>query len=232
MSSQFLRYERVAVETVNRMYELIDKADTFPSNLEYPAEAAMTGCNALKRFTVDSEFYNDLILPYWVEYSPVAPPLPSNVSWPNPLREWEKLHADMNEFNRFLKIEREVLVKGGIEPGVADILIFRCRDIMVQRVSQKEAQEALAQLQEAACGEAATLQQQIQLHIQQLANDERHRRTMGILRRVLIGVGGVAMVGLNLGAAAVTAGLSSVASGLSISLAGTIVTSIGTAAAF
>ncbi len=219
MSSRFLRYERIAVDTVNRMRELIDKADTFPSILEYPLEAAMIGCNALQRFTVDTDFYDDLFAPYReLDAASTRHPLLSSLKRLNPAGEWEKLRGDMNEFNRFLTIEREVLVKGGMEPGAADILIFHCREITARRVSQDEAQEALASLQIAACGEVDTLRQNIYMAGQLIVNDKRHRRTMRILRRVLLGVGAVAMVGLNGGAIAATVGLSSLGLGLSVTI--------------
>lgn len=209
MPSQYLRYERIAVDTVNRLYELIDKADTDPQRLEYLALAATTGCNALQRFTRDGDFFDDLVVPYRkLAENPLRQLIPD---WKpiDPARAWAELRDDMDEFNRFLTIEREVLVKGGMEPGAADLLIFECRGISAQRQSEEEVLHALERLQGATCDEANRLRMEI---ANALANAESRQRAKGTLRRVILVTGGVALVGASVGAAVVTFGLSTPAS--------------------
>jgi hypothetical protein len=233
MSPALMRYDRYLTAGINRMSELLDQADAFPEKNEYLPEAATIGCKRLQMLAADPEFYHDLSRVHEPSraWPPFAFPPPANLlpPPPDPWAHWASLRQSEDDFIQFLRLEREVLVKGGVDPQVADGLLALCWGIpAVPYQDPGQVIGALFTLRDQACGLASELRYQRQQELRQLQEEDKRRDHRKALRKVWIGVGGAIMVGLNLGAGAATIGLAAAMAGVSAAIGEGLIVSAAT----
>jgi hypothetical protein len=123
-------------------------------------------------------------------------------------------------FEHFLGIERRLLVEAGMDPGITDSIINRCRAARkAPRRGEFDANafsDALEELRIVVCEVLADLREE---SFHQLSQRQMFRRLMS----VFMGVCGCVVVGLDASSLAPTVGLSAAGSTISVAVGGAIV---------
>jgi hypothetical protein len=188
-------FEIYLTESVNQMHSLSLKADIAEAkgNLEqendYILQAALTGCNILKRLTDDPDFRRTIGELVKARFDPLG----------NELDEFKSITKDIETLESFLLIEREILIKGGMFPDVANQVVDISRYTLEQVKRFTPASEVIDRvgiLRDQACSLANEL-------VTKANESRRWEGIKGKVSTIMKGIGGAAMIGFN-AAAAVT----------------------------
>lgn len=194
----FARYDRYLVDSINRIHESLDKAVVYAGQVSYVMEAAGAACGALQRLYDDPEFRTNVQQIY------LSASKPANL----------ELEEFTDDFEEFLRLEREILVKGGVAATARELLISQCRSESVLSSmrqltgSADQVMNDIGSLRDKACNMADQLSQQYQ-------KDEDRKRWRKRMRIIGLGIGGAVLIGTNFGGLAVTVGISTAASTVS-----------------
>ena len=180
-------FESYLVDAVNRIHDLRIQARLHPDEEDQKLlEASIIGCQTLSRLLDDQSFARTL-----KELSEARHDLQEH--GPN-YDQFRILLEAEDSFENFLKVEYEVMLKGGLFPDIAESLIKNSREA-VKRVRERTVPvsaviEATRRLRDEAC--------HMENELRGKANTgrvwERWRRRM---RRVAEGLGGGALIGIN-----------------------------------
>lgn len=134
--------------------------------------------------------------------------------------EFRRIIENPEHFESFLELEREILMKGGMPYDVVGLLIeasYKALEEVKARAKPPEELSASVHL----------LRDRVCLLFQDLKADTREKQRWGNIKSkikiAMVGVGSVAMIGLNLSALAASLGMTTVGSGISSSIGGGIV---------
>src|SRR5215216_3335540 len=113
-----MAFELYVIQGANQMNQLLIKTElTLQRQGEQIVEASVIGCRTLRQLVEDSDFRRTL-------GKMVDPRLGRDWSMTN---EFKGILDNVDKFEYFLRLEHEVLVKGGIAVDLADRLVNQCR---------------------------------------------------------------------------------------------------------
>jgi hypothetical protein len=207
--------ETYLINAANEMNLLLSKAPAHPEReQDHLREAAFIACNTLKQLSSDREFYRAV--------EQLAERQSENAS------DLDAITGDSAHFESFLRVEREIMIRAGITPELADHLLNKARElIQAVRSHSAEPQEVFAAfnaIRDRVCDLALSLQQQRQ------DRKTREWSKMFVLR-VTFAVGGAALIGLNVSQLAVSLGLTAVGAAVSGAIGSTLIGNAVAAAA-
>lgn len=216
-------FEIYVVESMNRMDMLLAKSEIHPEQKkDYVLEAALVGCRTLGRLCDDPELvpaldqFSDvrLIVTYIQKTTTRA-----KRSQRNRVQAFRSIIEDPTNFEHFLTLEREVLLKGGVAPDVVDLLIEQSQEAIDEvRARAKPPSEVLERvrlLRDRACVLSNDL-------IAEAVADNSWEGIKEKIKRVLLGLGGTAIIGLNASSLAGSVGITAVGSAVSAALGATV----------
>jgi hypothetical protein len=135
-------------------------------------------------------------------------------------KDMQSIMGSSSHFDKFLELEKSLLVEAGTDPRLADVIIARCRDSREAakngRFDAGAFRDALGELRLAVCGVLADLRKAA---LDQQRQDQTFRR----LAAVRGGVFGCVVVGLDASSLVTTVGLSAAGAAVSIAVGGAIV---------
>ena len=210
-----MAYELYVVESANQMNQLLIKVELDPEQQgEEIVEAAAIGCRTLKQIVDDSGFRRTVERMAALRLDKFG----------STTQEFKDILDDFDKFERFLCLEHEVIVKGGIAADLADKVVDQCRaalNLVTKRVqTPDEVLEAVRTLRDQACDRSRIL-------VAQSANCRKASEMEGQLWKITIGLGGAALIGLNAAIAATTAipsvGLTAAGAAVSAAFGGAII---------
>ena len=186
-------FETYLIENINKMHDLIIQTELHPDDeARYLTEAAVIGCEALTRLSGDNSFLSTVQQMSAARVDALG----------HTRQEFLKVIDNLNSFEEFLKIEHELLLASGLFPDVAAPLIGLTRKALDEVRSRAkpaaEVMEAVRTLTDQACNTARDL----------LNEAAGHKKWGGLkdkLKRVMMGLGGAALVGVNAAAVLPTA---------------------------
>lgn len=186
-------FETYLIEHVNQMHDLMIEADVHPedenTNL---VEAAVIGCETLKRLIGDKSFLRT------VEQMSTARLDERGHTG----REFLHIVDNMNNFEEFLKIEHKLLLESGLFPDIAATLISLSRnaldDVRDRAKPASEVIDAARTLTDQACETAHDL-------VEKAQRTNKWDTLKDRLKRIMMGIGGAAVIGVDAAAALPTA---------------------------
>ena len=186
-------FETYLVENVNRMHTLLMRAELVPQNESAClTEAAVIGCKTLERLMGDKSFALTI-----KEMSAARLDEDGHTR-----REFSHLVDDLNTFEEFLKVEHDLLLESGLFPDIAESLINLSRkaldEVRYRAQPASEVIEAARTLKDQACKSAENL-------VKQNKDAEGWAGLKNRLKRIVTGIGGAALVGVNAAALVPTA---------------------------
>jgi len=225
-------FETYVVETINQMNLLLVRSDTHSKQRQdYLLEAAVLGCRTLKQLSGDpgfsstvEEFADVRIIKGFLE----------GASDEYKRRESEKVDQfrtimeNSDYFATFLDLEREVMVKAGLSVDIVDSLIKSSRESIedVQRRARpaSEVIETVRLLRDRACILSDDL-------INEAKDEDRWEGVKERIKKVILGLGGVALIGLNASTLAASVGITAAGSAVSAALGAVFIHNAATDAA-
>ncbi len=186
-------FESYLIENVNQIHNLTVQAKVHPDQQgERLLEATVIGCETLKRLVQDQSF------------SRTVQELSSARSYrvgsgerqfrQHDTDEFRKLVEREESFEEFLKIEYEILVKGGLFPDVVAELIQESRralkSVRERARPASEVLDAARRLRDQACQMSDEL-------IKQAQEDRTWEGLKDRIKRIIKGIGGAAVIGVN-----------------------------------
>lgn len=217
-------FETYLVESIKQMDALVIQSDlSAEQHSKYLTEAAAIGCRTLGKLCKDPELPQKLeqaadvrIIARFMERASER----AQRRQRELVAEFRNIVEDPNNFKVFLELEREVMIRSGIPPQVVDRLIeasYRTLDEVKARAKPPEELSAYVHLlRDRAC-----------LLFHDLEIDAVDKQRWGNIKSKIkiatVGIGGAALIGLNLSALAASLGMTTVGSGISASIGGGIV---------
>lgn len=218
--------EKYLVESTNRMDSLLAKCDASPeSERSLMSEAAAIGCRVLRRLCDDSELEDKLdlfadvrlITTHVQKYSARDRRRERTRVW-----EFRSIIENSDSFETFLQLEREVMIRGGLHMEVVDLLIaanYSALQAVKDRAKPpSEVIETTRTLRDRACILSSDL-------ATKAVDESRLESFKEKVKHSMLGVGGAALVGLNVSALATSVGITTVGSAVSAALGGGIIQS-------
>jgi hypothetical protein len=214
-------FETYLVESIKQMNALVIQADlSAEQHSKCLTEAAAIGCRTLDKLCKDPE------LPQKLEQAAdvrIIARFMQRASEREQRRqrelvaEFRNIVEDPKNFEVFLELEREVMIRGGIPHEVVDLLIeasYRAvGEIKARAKPPEELSANIHVLRDRAC-----------LLFQDLKTDAVYKQKWGNIKSKIkiatVGIGGAALIGLNLTALAASLGMTTVGSGVSASIGG------------
>jgi hypothetical protein len=219
-------FETYVVETINQMNLLLVRSDTHSKQRQdYLLEAAVLGCRTLKQLSGDTgfsstveEFADVRIIKGFLE----------RASDDYKRRESEKVDQfrtiieNSDCFATFLDLELEVMVKAGLSVDIVDSLIKSSResieDVQKRAKPASEVIETVRLLRDRACLLSDDL-------INEAKDEDRWEGVKERIKKVILGLGGVALIGLNASSLAASVGITAAGSAVSAALGAVFITS-------
>lgn len=150
-SNAFTRYHKYLVDAINRVDECLDRAAVYTGHSPFLLEAAAIACRRLQWLQIDPDFQKD------VEQIYLTPPYQGV--------HLAALQQFSDDFEEFLRLEREILLRGGVAPATVERLIAQCHVVIgampAYAGDSNQVMVAINQLQAHTCGLAHELQQQL-----------------------------------------------------------------------
>jgi hypothetical protein len=210
-----MAFELYVVESSNQMNLLLIKAelDSDQQGNEI-VEAAVIGCRTLKQLADDSDFRRTVERMTDLRLDRLG----------STTQEFKDILEDVDKFERFLCLEQEVLLAGGITADLAEKLVDQCLATVNQLKkgvpTPDEVFEGIRTLRDQACDRSRTL-------VAQSANTRKASEMESQLWKITMGLGGAALIGLNAAIAATTAipsvGLTAAGAAVSAAFGGNII---------
>jgi hypothetical protein len=162
-------------------------------------KVAHIGCFALEGLTQNTQLRDDLerIILYRREH----------------LEDMQLILEDVENFERFLKIEKDLLRLGDVDPGVITFLIYQFEELRNEvRSTEFSVDTVLGALD------------QLRVETCRLADEKMNQaKWEGFQQRLIQGIGGTVLVGLNVSTVAASLGLSTPAMALSGAFGGVFI---------
>jgi len=182
-------FETYLVPQINKMHDLMIQAKVYPKQEgDKIIEAAVIGCETLRRLVDDPTFHR-------IIQQLSADRIDKQGST---TREFMNIVENSETFEAFLKIEYQVLNRGGLFPDITADLIYACRHAFEQVRDRaqpaSEVIEAARRLQDQACRTADDL-------IKESKDTVWWDGVRDKVKRIIMGTGGAALAGLNAAAA-------------------------------
>ncbi|SRR6266542_3247 len=219
-------FETYLIESINQMNSLAVKSEAHPEQRQdCLLEAAVIGCRMLKQLSSDPDFESTLN-----EFADVRiiRRLQQKASDLDQRRERQLVNEfltiidDSTHLEMFLELEREIMIRGGLTLDVVDSLVESMRQSVgsVRERAKPPAEiiDTTRVLRDRACTLANDL-------VDQAQKDDWWDRASQRVKRILLGLGGGALIGLNSGALATSVGLTAAGSAVSIAIGGAIISS-------
>lgn len=192
------KYQRYLSSAIDRINDKLELARAHPEEHHRLGEASSIGCYTLEWLGNDPDFLRDIRL--------LATLKEEN------LDDMKEIVSDFSDFERFLRIEREILLQAGLRSNTAMWLIDLCRSLRGEVVDDFFPPNSTEQLIETISNRISKLREQA-CH---MADVQVKRAEQAIVyKRLLMGMGGALLVGLNVGTVATTIGLTAPAAALS-----------------
>jgi hypothetical protein len=224
-----MAFETYLIPIINRMNDLLAKSESdFGRASDYLLEAAVMGCRTLRQLSGDpqvssiiEEFADVRIIKGFLEKASEE----YRRREAQKAEEFRRIIEDPEQFDNFLNLEREVLIKAGVSADVADRLIDSSRESVkeVQERAKPPAEiiETIRLLRDRACLLSDDL-------IRRAKEEQRWEGIREGIKKIMLGLGGLGLIGLNASSFAASHGMTTVGSVVSSALGGAI---IGSAAA-
>lgn len=219
-----MAFETYLVESIKQMDALLLQSDLTSEQHSKPLlKAAAIGCRTLGKLCEDPELGQKLEQAVDVRIIERFMESVSDIEQRRRrehLAEFRAIIENPEQFKAFLALEREVLIKGGVPYNVVDLLTeasYRAIDEIKARAKPPEEVSAnIFLLKDRAC----LLFRDMEANVM---DQKRWGDIKGKIKIAMVGIGGVAMIGLNLSALAASLGMTTVGSGISTSIGGGIV---------
>lgn len=194
-------FENYLIQNVNELHSLSIQAQLYPDEEDIKLhEATLIGCDTLKRLVDDRSFartVEELSAARFAKLEFQEKDLGRHQS-----DEFRQLINREDSFEAFLKIEYDIMVKAGLFPDVVALLIQESRlalaSVKEGAVPPAEVIEAVMRLRDQACRMATDFNDDA-------AEDRKWEKWKGRIKRVVKGIGGAALVGVNAATFASTA---------------------------
>jgi hypothetical protein len=194
------RYQRYLSSSINRANEKVELARAYPDECHRLGEALHIGCYTLEWLIEDRDFRNDLEFVFSLKGQTV--------------QEFQEIINDFTDFERFLIVEKEILIRSGLRGDTAQWLIEWCRNLRsIVNNNEISIDEVLSKINLLRAQVCTTAEEQMSLVKQATLH-----------KRIMMGMGGALLVGLNVGVVAATFGLTAPAAALSGALGAAIIT--------
>jgi len=219
-----MAFETYLVESIKQMNALVIQSDvSAEQHSKCLMEAAAVGCRTLGKLCKDPELQQKLeqavdvrIIARFMERASEREKRRQREL----VAEFRNIVENPDNFEAFLELEREVLIKGGIPYEAVDLLIeasYRVLDEVKARAKPPEELSANVHLlRDRAC----LLFHDLETNA---IDKERWGNIKSKIKIAMVGIGGGAMIGLNLSALAASLGMTTVGSGISTSIGAGIV---------
>lgn len=220
-----MRFEDYLIKSINQMEDLLMKAEAFPGQApDCLLAAAVLGCRTLKELTGDvnlnsvtEEFADVRIIKGFLDRASSE-----YKRRQAKIDEFRSVIEESDRFDDFLDLEREILIKGGLHRDTVEALIEASRESITEvRERAKppsEVLEAARLLRDRACVLASDL-------IEEARQQDRWEDIKERIRKVILGLGGAALIGLNASSLAASVGITAALSVVSVGIGGAVVQS-------
>jgi len=219
-----MSFETYLIDSIKQMNTLLIQADL---SAEQPSkcllDAAAIGCRALGKLCNDPELPRKLeqaadvrIIARFMEKASER----KQRSQRELVAEFRRIVESPEHFKEFLELEREILTKGGIPYEVVDLLIEASYKALKEVKARAKPPEELTANVHLLRDRACLLFHDLEADA---GDKQRWGNIKGKIKIAMVGVGGAAMIGLNLSALAASLGMTTVGSGISSSIGGGIV---------
>ena len=200
MRNKFETYPSQLSSEINRLKAKLEMARSESDDPKYIKEAAGIGCATLEWLIEDNEFRNDLDRLYYDEEK---------------TQDFYSILENPDQFRQFLNLEKKLLRLGGLREDVAEQLIEECWSVYEdvhnngKELYPVDLRDALYNLKERTCN---------------IITDQRKILSARTLeKRVLLGLGGALVIGINASSLAATFGLTIPGSQISIAFGGALI---------
>jgi hypothetical protein len=218
-------FEAYLIESVNQINGLLAKSDASPEKTSnYLLEAAAIGCRVLKQLVGDTtlntaveEFADVRIIKGFLERT-------SDEYKRRQAKadEFRAIIEENEQFEAFLDLEREILIRGGLSRDIVNPLIASSRE-SVKEVRDRakppsEVIEAVRLLRDRACLLADDL-------IRDAKEEGSWEHLKEKIKKIMLGLGGAALIGLNASSLATSVGITAAGSAVSAAIGATVIQS-------
>jgi hypothetical protein len=212
-------FETYLVESIKQMTTLVIQSDaSAEQHSKCLMQAAEIGCRTLDRLCKDPELPQKLeqavdvrIIARFMERSTEREQRRQREQ----VAEFRNIVENPDNFKNFLELEREILIKGGVPYEVVDLLIeasYQTLDeIKARATPPEELNSRVHLLRDRACLLSHDLETDA-------ADKQRWGNIKSKIKIATLGIGGVALAGLNLGALAASVGMTAVGSNVSVAI--------------
>lgn len=218
-----MAFETYLIDTIKQMDSFLLTAEVDPNKSpECLSGAAGAGCRTLKRLCDDKDldatldqFADVRIITTFIQRSSAR----SRRSERRRTLEFKSIIEDPTNFERFLELEREVLRKGGVPHDTIERILESCLEA-IEEVRERakppsEIIDTVRTLRDRACQLSQDL-------TDKAVRESRWSDIRTRLKKVTLGAGGLALVGLNASALAASVGITAVGSVVSAAFGGAV----------
>ncbi len=215
--------EKYLIESVRQMHTLLVQCEVNPQrNANCLVEASALGCLTLKRLCDDPDFHD--VLDEFADVRLISTFIQKQSAKQKRIErkrinEFRSIVENSDNFEMFLDLEKEVLLRGGVPAEVTELLIEASletiEEIRARAKPPSEVMEIVRVLRDRACLVSADLKAKA-------IDESRWDGIKARIRKTTLGIGGAALIGLNASALAATVGITSVGSVVSAALGGAV----------